>query len=163
MRRDMMTDRYGLEISTGSDVAAEAYQRGVDLYLAGMAGVEEALKDAIAADPDFTPAHVALARHLQSFGHMSQAKAALAAARGCDRTLTPREAAQLEIFGHLIEGRAGQGYALIRDHIRDYPRDALVAQTVLNVFSLIGFSGRVGREAEHLAVADYLTPHYDDD
>jgi thioredoxin-like negative regulator of GroEL len=163
MRQDRMTDRYGLDISTGSDLAAEAYQRGVDLYLAGMAGVEEALQAAIAADPEFTPAHVALARNFQTFGHMSKAKAALAAARGCDRALTAREAAQLEIFGHLIEGRAGQGYALIRSHIREYPRDALVAQTVLGVFSLIGFSGRVGREAEHLAVADFLAPHYEGD
>jgi len=160
MHRDMLTDRYGLDISTRSQAAAEAYQRGVDLYLAGMAGVEEALTAAIAADPDFTSAHVALARHFQSFGHMPQARKALAAARGCDRTLTPREAAQLEIFGHLIEGRAGQGYEGVRSHIREHPHDALVAQTLLGVFSLIGFSGRVGREAEHLAVADFLAPHY---
>lgn len=159
----MQIDRYGLNLSTDSPSAAQAYQTGVDLFLAGQSGVTEALQAAIAADPDFTPAHVALARHHQSFGHMPQSKAALDAARGCDRALTPREAAQLEIFGHLIEGRPAKGYALIRAHILDYPRDALVAQTLLGVFSLIGFSGRVGREAEHLAVAEYLAPHYEGD
>jgi len=159
----MQTDRYGLELSTGSPEAARAYQAGLDLFLAGQSGVEAAQEQALRADPGFAPAHVALARHHQSFGHMPRAKAALAAALACDRVLTPREAAQVAIFGHLIEGRTAQGYDLIRAHLRDHPRDALVAQTLLGVFSLIGFSGRVGREAEHLAIADYLAPHYEGD
>jgi hypothetical protein len=159
----MLKDRYGLAISTGSAATAEAYQRGLDLFLAGQSGVVEALETALRSDPGFTPAHVALARHYQSFGHMPAAKAALEAARQCDRALTPREAAQLDIFGHLIEARPAKGYALIRAHLLDHPRDALVAQTLLGVFSLIGFSGRVGREAEHLAIADFLAPHYEGD
>lgn len=163
MGQDCITDRYGQALSTRCKTALAAYQTGVDLFLAGQTGVEEALNEAISADPDFTPAHVALARNLQSFGHMPRAKAALAAARGCDRVLTPREAAQLEIFADLIEGRPAKGYDRIRAHIREFPRDALVAQTLLGVFSLIGFSGRVGREAEHLAVADFLAPHYEGD
>lgn len=159
----MLKDRYGLAISTGSAATAEAYQRGLDLFLAGQSGVVEALETALRSDPGFTPAHVALARHYQSFGHMPAAKAALEAARQCDRALSPREAAQLDIFGHLIEARPAKGYALIRAHLLDHPRDALVAQTLLGVFSLIGFSGRVGREAEHLAIADFLAPHYEGD
>lgn len=159
----MLKDRYGLAISTGAAATAEAYQRGLDLFLAGQSGVVEALETALRSDPGFTPAHVALARHYQSFGHMPAAKAALEAARQCDRALSPREAAQLDIFGHLIEARPAKGYALIRAHLLDHPRDALVAQTLLGVFSLIGFSGRVGREAEHLAIADFLAPHYEGD
>lgn len=159
----MLKDRYGLGLSTTSEDALEAYGRGLDLFLAGQAGVEGAFLQAVAADPGFTAAHVALARHHQSFGRMAEARASLAAARACDRRLTPREAAQLEIFAHLIEGRPAQGHDLIRAHIRTYPRDALVAQTLLGVFSLIGFSGRAGREAEHLVVADFLAPHYADD
>ena len=159
----MQADRFGLPLSTTSAEAARAYQAGLDLFLAGQSGVEAAQDQALMADPGFAPAHVALARHHQSFGHMDRASAALAAARGSDRALTPRETAQLAIFGHLIEGRTAQAYDLIRAHLRDHPRDALVAQTVLGVFSLIGFSGRVGREAEHLAIADYLAPHYDGD
>ncbi|WP_370269492.1 tetratricopeptide repeat protein [Nioella sp.] len=156
----MLQDRFGLDLSTESGIAQEDYCEGLDLFLAGQGGVEAAFARALSADPGFTAAHVALARNQQSFGRMAEARAALAAARACDRALTPREAAQLEIFGHLIEGRPAKGYDLIRAHIRDFPRDALVAQTLLGVFSLIGFSGRVGREAEHLAVADYLAPHY---
>lgn len=117
----MQTDRYGLELSTGSPEAARAYQAGLDLFLAGQSGVEAAQEQALRADPGFAPAHVALARHHQSFGHMPRAKAALAAARACDRVLTPREAAQVAIFGHLIEGRTAQGYDLIRAHLRDHP------------------------------------------
>lgn len=156
----MQTDRYGLMLSTPSPEAAEAYGAAMDLFLAGQSGVDDGFARAIAADPHFTLAHVGRARNHQSFGRMAQAKSALASARACDRALTPREAAQLEIFGHLIEGRPAKGHDLIRAHIRSYPCDAMVAQTLLGVFSLIGFSGRVGREAEHLAVADYLAPHY---
>lgn len=159
----MLKDRYGLCLSTGSQDAAEAYQQGLDQFLAGQSGVEPALQRALRADPGFTPAHVALARHHQSFGRMDMAKAALAAARACDRVLTPREAAQRQIFGHLIEGRPTEGYRQIRAHLHAHPCDALVAQTLLGVFSLIGFSGRAGREAEHLVIADYLAPHYEGD
>jgi tetratricopeptide (TPR) repeat protein len=153
-------DRFGLTLSTTEPEAVADYGHALDLFLAGQAGVDRALTRALAADPGFAAAHILQARNHQSFGRMAEAKAALAAARACDRALTPREEAQLEIFGHLIEGRPAKGYDLIRAHIRDYPRDALVAQTLLGVFSLIGFSGRVGREAEHLAVADFLAPHY---
>ena len=159
----MQTDRYGLELSTHSASAAEAFQRGLDLFLSGQSGIDATLAAAVQADPGFTGVHVLLARHHQSFGNMARAKAALSAARACDRVLTAREAAQLEIFGHLIEGRPAEGYRQIRAHLRDHPRDALVAQTLLGVFSLIGFSGRVGREAEHLVITDYLAPHYEGD
>lgn len=159
----MLRDRYGLELSTESPEAKEAYCMGLDLFLAGQSGIEGAIARALVADPDFALAHVLLARHHQSFGHMAAAKDALAAARASHRALSPREDAQIAIFGHLIEGRVSSAYDLIRGHIRAYPRDALVAQTLLGVFSLIGFSGRIGREAEHLAVADFLAPHYEGD
>jgi hypothetical protein len=55
-------DRYGLPISTTSDLAAEKYRAGVDLLLSLWPGAAETLDATIAADPEFALAHAARAR-----------------------------------------------------------------------------------------------------
>jgi hypothetical protein len=47
----MLTDRYGLELSTGSREAHTAYLRGVDLLLSANVGATEAFEQSIAAIP----------------------------------------------------------------------------------------------------------------
>ena len=64
----MFKDRYGLELTTGSAEAAELYVEGVDASLAGNVGTEEKLEAALAADPGFALAQVALGRSLQFVG-----------------------------------------------------------------------------------------------
>ncbi len=159
----MLEDRYGNGLSTASAAARDAYVRGMDLNLSANAGVEEALCEAVAHDPRFALGHLAIARNRQVMGDGTGAREALGVARGFAANLSEREQSQLNTLGLLIEGKSADGYAAARAHLDTFPRDPMVAQTCLGVFGLIGFSGQPGREAENLALAEYLAPYYGDD
>ena len=159
----MLEDRYGNKISTSSKNARDGYQQGVDLFLAAQSGVEEAFCDAIEADDGFALAHIGLARARQALGKISQAHQSLADARSGLDNVTAREARHIHILGLLIEGDAFAARQAVYLHTKEYPRDAMVAQTCTSVFGLIGFSGEAGREAEQLAFTTALAPHYGDD
>ena len=159
----MLEDRYGNPLSTASTAARDAYVEGMDRFLSSAPEVEEAYQQALQADPGFALAHLGIARNRQANGDAAGAREALANARAAATKLTSREQGHLNQLGLLINGKGAEAYAAARTHLLEYPRDALVAQTCLGVFGLIGFSGREGREAENLALADYLAPHYGDD
>ncbi|WP_417516037.1 tetratricopeptide repeat protein [Minwuia sp.] len=159
----MLDDRYGLELSTQSNAARDAYVDGVDRLLAADGGAEHAFQRAIDADPEFSLAHVALARSFQFLGDGRAARTAIGRAKDGGAALTDREAAHRTVMTDLIEGRMAEAYGGIRRHLLDHPRDAVVAQTCCGVFGLIGFSGQRGREAEQLAFTTSLLPDYGDD
>lgn len=159
----MREDRYGNPLTTQSDTARDAYVRGIDLLLGGDAGVEDAFEAAIAADDGFAMAHLALARAKQGLGKGAEVKAPLEQARALASGATAQEAGAIDALGLMLEGKGALAYPKIRAHVVDYPRDALLAQTCMGVFGLIGFSGQAGREAEQLAYARALAPHYGDD
>jgi tetratricopeptide (TPR) repeat protein len=159
----MLNDRYGNTLSTGSSEARDAYVDGIDRFLSAQPGAVEAFEGAIAADPLFTLAHVALARGHQLLGNGKAAAEAMAAARSVRNGLSAREAGHLEALGLLLDGDAPAAYQAVRKHVLEHPRDALVAQTCTGVFGLIGFSGQPGREAEQLAFTSALAPHYGED
>ncbi len=158
----MLEDRYGNTLSTPSQAARDAYIDGLDRTLAAAGGGLEKFETAVEADPSFALAHIAIARHHQVWGYRDGVAAPLQAALACTG-LTDREAAHVEAFSLLMSGKVGDGYRAIRTHLLDHPRDALAAQTCTGVFSLIGFSGQPGREAELLAYTTQLAPHYGDD
>jgi hypothetical protein len=159
----MLHDRYGNMVSTRSAAARDAYVEGVDRFLAAGPGVEEAFASAIAADEGFALAHLGLARHRHATGRGAGAIASLAAARAASNGVSRREADHINAIGLLIEGRGSDAYAAVRSHLVDHPRDAMVAQTCVGVFGLIGFSGQPEREAEYLAFTTSLAPEYGDD
>lgn len=159
----MREDRYGNPLTTQSDTARDAYVRGVDLLLGGDAGVEDAFEAAIAADDGFALAHLGLARAKQGLGKGAEIKAPLEQTRALASGVTVQEAGAIDALGLMLEGKGALAYPKIRAHVDEYPRDALVAQTCMGVFGLIGFSGQAGRESEQLAYARALAPHYGDD
>lgn len=159
----MQCDNYGNALDTGSPVAREAYIRGVTAFLEALPGVDAAFDAAIEADEGFAMAYAAKARNAQVYGRMDEARAHMRQAMAAGAGLTGQARAHLEIFDHLVHSRVREGYAMVRAHLLEHPRDAMVAQTCLGVFSLIGFSGQPGREAEHLALAEALAPAYGDD
>ncbi|MEQ3746704.1 MAG: tetratricopeptide repeat protein [Henriciella sp.] len=156
-------DSYGLELSTQSDTAAAAYRDGMRLYFTAQPGAEAAFKTAIAADPDFALAHLSLSREHHVHGNGKAARDALTAANACPAPETSREQQHLAIMTTIISGRGDDAFTAAKAHLADYPRDALITSTCIGVFSLIGFSGRPGREAENLAMSSLLVPHYGDD
>src|SRR5205823_15017681 len=74
----MLTDRYGLPLSTTSPVARDAYVQGCEAKLTMYPGAIEAFDRAIAADPGFALAHAARAHVLLERGEAAAARASIA-------------------------------------------------------------------------------------
>ncbi|WP_428115961.1 tetratricopeptide repeat protein [Candidatus Poriferisodalis sp.] len=158
-----MEDRYGLKLSTSSAAARDAYVEGIDRMLAAEAGGEQSLSAAIAADPGFALPHAAMARQHQLYVRPAEAQASAEAAVRLSSGATARERQHVEIVRLLVSGKVPQGLDLIGQHVADYPRDAFALSPACGVFGAIGFSGRIGREAELLAFLEPLAIHYGDD
>jgi len=159
----MRTDRYGNNLTTSSDAARDAYVDAVDRFLAAEAGAEDGFDRAIAADPDFSLAHLGKARCRQMLADGAGVRAAFTEAERSSDRLKGQERGHFDALALLVQGKVPAAYALIRKHLLEHPRDAMVAQTCMGVFGLIGFSGKPGREAEQLAFTTSLAPHYGDD
>lgn len=159
----MTADRYGLRLSTGSQTARDAYVAGCDRMLEGTAGVRRRLGDAIAADPAFALAHVALARGLFLEAEVKAAREAAARARELATAASVREQSHVNAIALAVEGRVPDALAATRAHLAEYPRDAMVLAPATGVFGLIGFSGRQGRETELYELLHELAPAYGDD
>ena len=130
----MLRDRYGLSLSTSSAAATRAYVEGVDRFLAAHAAAVESFDHAVAADPGFALAHIGRSRSLLVAGRGPEGRAAAAAA-----------------------------LALIREHVAEFPRDAMALAAANGVYGLIGFSGRQDRNEEMLALLASVAPAYGED
>lgn len=156
----MQRDRFGNALTTSAPEAVRAYDAGVHAFLSAEYGAADHFRASTLADPGFALGHVARARALMMEGRMPEARAALAEAEALASQASDRERAHVAAFSLLFQGRAAACRAAVQAHVRDHPRDAMVAQLCTSVFGLIGFSGEVGREAEMLAFTEALLPHY---
>ncbi|MCX7379453.1 MAG: tetratricopeptide repeat protein [Alphaproteobacteria bacterium] len=159
----MLTDRHGLNLSTTSTAARDAYDRGCDLMLGAYPGAPEAFAEALAADPDLALAHVAIARMQQMRGDMPAARAALAEATRLAPALSPREASHIAYFNLVFTGQSEAALAALTTHLEAFPRDAMALSTCMTPSGLLGFSGRLGREREQVEFLAPLVPHYEND
>jgi hypothetical protein len=157
---EMLEDRYGNALTTTSGAARDAYVAGMDKLLSADAGIVAAFEQAVAADEGFALGHIALARRLQVRGRGSEIKAPLEQGLALAGGTTTREQGHIAIFEQILTGRGG---AAIFEHLKTWPRDAMVLAPITGVFGLIGFSGEAGREAEQLAVLEPLSSAYGDD
>lgn len=158
-----LEDRYGNRLSTSSSVARDAYVIGVDRLLSGGCGIDEAFRDAIAADDGFALAHIALARSLQVLGRGREAKAPLERALALAPNTTAREQSHVAIFARILTGQGADALPMIAEHLKHWPRDAMVLAPATGVFGLIGFSGKAGREVEQLDMLAPFATHYGED
>lgn len=154
----MLTDRYGMQIGTSSGAARDAYVAGCDCILSANAGGEIHLAGALQADPDFALAHAALARAHFVVANVTEARKSALRARELAERVSPRERSHVNALCLPIEGKPVEALAATREHLRAFPRDAMVAAPATGVFGLIGFSGRQGREPEQLDFLDALEP-----
>jgi tetratricopeptide (TPR) repeat protein len=159
----MLQDRYGNELSTTSPAAHAAYLAGVESLMAATPGMDTAFEAAVAADEGFALGHISLARAKQLLGRGHEAKAPLARARELAAGTTPREQSQIAIFDKILSGQAAAALDAIHEHLKSWPRDAMALAPATSVFGLIGFSGKVGREVDQLALLVPLEKHYGDD
>jgi tetratricopeptide (TPR) repeat protein len=157
-------DRYGLEISTASDVAAQWYVAGLDLLLAAWPGAAEAFDAAIAADPDFALAHIARARVHFTYAEAAHAKACTARAReAIARNGTEREKSQVETLAVGMSGQPVQALTHALAHLETWPRDALVLGLPLGAFGLYAFSGMADHDQARVDLCKKHARHYDND
>src|SRR4051812_29667987 len=163
MAPSKMKDRYGNELGTQSAAARDAYVRGVDSLMAATAGTDTAFAEAVAADEGFALAHISLARAKQLLGRGHEAKAPRARALELAAGTSPREQSHIAIFDKILTGQGEAALAAILEHVKEWPRDAMALGPATSVFGLIGFSGKVGREVEQLAMLEPFEKHYGDD
>lgn len=158
-----LLDRYGLSLSTASPAAAAAYVKAVDHFFAAGDNLTAGFDAALAIDPGFALAEIGRARCLATYGRGAEARQAAARARELGAGIGARERAHIEALALVVEGRGTEALAAIKQHLNEFPRDALVLQPATGIFGLIGLSGRLERETELLALLDGLAPHYGDD
>ncbi|MGD9616869.1 MAG: tetratricopeptide repeat protein [Alphaproteobacteria bacterium] len=158
----MLTDRYGLPLSTTSVAARDAYVEGVEAKLTNYPGAIEAFDRALAADPGFALAHAARAHALLEHGDAA-AREAIAAARSLTAGLSEREAGHVAFFDLLLAGDAEAALSALYAHLDAWPRDAVVLATAAFTNGLIGSSGRAGQKRMLLELLDRLAPSYGDD
>jgi hypothetical protein len=135
-------DRSGLQVTAAPAEAVADYVAATDLLLSANTGADALLERAIAADPDFALAHVALARLRRLQARMPDARAAAERARSFCGRVSARERRQVEAIALAIGGAATEALALVRVDAAEHPRDALPLSLALGVFGLLGFSGR---------------------
>ena len=156
-------DHYGNPISTSVTAAADAYVDGVSRFLSARPGIDAKLHEALAQDPNFAMAHLAMARYAQVLADKHTLKHHLSLAGNLAGAASPQEQSLIAAMTLLLTGKVPIAYAALCHHLQDYPNDAMAAQTCVGVFGLIGFSGKRGREAEQLAFTTQYLPHFKDD
>jgi tetratricopeptide (TPR) repeat protein len=155
-----VADRYGLPLSTSSAVAAERYQAGMDRLLSYGVGADQAFDAAVEADPGFALAHAGRALFALFQGDGAAAKGAIEQARTLAAGTTRRERQHVEALAAIAGGEGARGLGLIEEHVKEFPRDALL---VNQAASTIGLSGREDRERYRVAFVERLASDYGDD
>ena len=155
-----IADRYGLPVSTPSAVAAACYQDGMDRLLSFGVGAEERFGAAAEADEGLALAHAGTALLALLRGDAATARSAITRAGELTSGLTRRERQHVETLRALVGGETERGLALVEEHVREFPRDALL---VNQASSTIGLGGREDREEFRMAFLERLAPAYGDD
>lgn len=167
----MLSDRYGLALSTSNSEAAEAYSAGLDRLISYDGGAEEQLRRAIASDAHFPLAYAGLAVLRWQQRRSDEAREYVAQARALAGGLPRRERQHFDVVATAIEGHGyvdGEGHQspnpelvrLARAHLDQYPRDALVL--LLLTLETV-FCGNPDDRRGIAALYERLAPEYADD
>jgi Flp pilus assembly protein TadD len=163
MRNIMLTDRYGLLLSTTSSVARDAYIEGCEAKLTMYPGAIEAFDRAITADPGFALAHAGRGHALLERGDAAAARASMAAANSLTAGLSARERSHIAFFDLLVAGDTEAALSELAAHLNAWPRDVLVLATTAFTNGLIGSSGRAGQKRVLLELLERLAASWGDE
>ena len=159
----MSADRFGLPLSTSNADARDAYVAGVDSVISGVAGYRESLAQALALDPSFALAHVALARGLFLDAEVGPARESANRARALSDHVSARERSHVDVICLGVEGKSALAREAMLTHLRTWPRDAMVLAPATSVFGLYGFSGDPDHEEQLYGLLESLAPAYGQD
>ena len=157
-------DRYGLPMTTGSVQAAERYAEGLDLLLSQNYGQDDKLTQAIQSDDGFALPHAALAMSLMLQARMAEAKASADRAMTLAAGISRREQQQIEVIKLAVDGDGRRALALLREHVGEFPRDALLLRLAQRIL-ILGCSGAgvASFPEELMAMLRPLETHYGED
>jgi hypothetical protein len=123
---DQLTDSRGLAVSTLSAASASAYGQGVELLVGLSPDAISVLRVAIESDPHFELARVALACALAAAGTPAETPRCECSPLSCHAS-TRRERQHIEVVRLVLSGERDRAAVLGREHLREFPRDILVA------------------------------------
>src|SRR3989442_6456992 len=144
----------------GTPAAVRHHQGGMDRLLSYGFGADQAFAAAVAADERFALAHAGAALFALFQGDGATAKASIDRACSLVAGATRREQEHIAALAAIAGGEAARGLGLIEEHVKEFPRDALL---VNQAGSTIGLGGRVDREALRVAFVEGLARAYGDD
>ena len=159
-----MKDRLGLPISTSSSTAADRFLEGLDLLLSQNYGPEERFQQAVEADEGFALAHAGLAWVDMMRGAGSDAKEGIARARDLSAGISEREKSGIEAIDLWINNKGIQSMGVIRDHLKEHPRDVLMLRLAQRLFMQGCHSAGVPNFPDELFdLCQSVAKHCDDD
>jgi tetratricopeptide (TPR) repeat protein len=146
----VIRDAYGLDLSTDSRAAVDAYDRGVRALLGFGADAVPAFEAAVAADPGFVLGRAALAvtRYLDEQLPEGRAEMEGAVAAAKTASLTARERRHVAALALWVGGRGNDAIPLIKELLDEHPRDMLLLQRLYYIYFW------QGRSAEMLGLTD---------
>ena len=159
----MIRDSFGQRLSTTSPDAGQAYAEAVDALLAAAPECLELAVAALRRDPRLAVAHCVHARALLMEGRAAEGIEAARRGRALAAGASARERAHAEIVALATEGASAAAMALLRQHLREHPRDALPLSLALGVYGLLGFSGAIDHHQHQRDLLQSLAPHYEKD
>ncbi len=120
-----LEDRFGVDLGTTSDKAAQLYSEGVDLALSRNFGSDAKYLAAIEEDEGFAVAHSSLAVLQQYAGQQQEARQS--AERGAElaRSQSRRAQGYADTVALWVGGDGRKAYERVREHLREYPNDAM--------------------------------------
>ena len=155
----MIRDAYGLELTTDSRAAADAYDRGVQDLLGFGADTVSSFEAAVAADPGFALGRAGLAVTLYLDERLAEGRAEMerALAAAAASPLTPRERGSVDVLALWVGGRGNEAIPMIRALLAEHPRDMLLLQRLYFIYFW------QGRSAEMLELTDATRGAFTDD
>lgn len=148
------TDAWGLPVTTDSDAAREAWDRGVRGLLGWEASALDEFRAAARHDPGLGLAHAGAAVCLFLDERFAEARQAAEAALGAVAGASERERGHVEAMALLVAGRPPDAERAMREHLARFPRDPAVLQRLYFVWFW------QGRFPEMLAFTTAIARHY---
>jgi hypothetical protein len=130
MAHSAFRDHGDLVITTDTAEAARAYSRGIQLLTTSSVDAEALLRDAIAADPHFALAWVALALAVGTRGLAAEHHECVDRADATLPGATRRERQHIEVIRLVLSGERNRAAVLGREHLREFPSDAVVSHVL---------------------------------
>ena len=157
-------DRLGLPVSTSSGTAADHLQEGLDLLLSQNYGAEEEFQKAMEADEGLALAHAGQSWVDMMAGNASKAREGIARAQSLSAGISGREKSDIEAIDLWVNNKGIQSMGVIRDHLKEHPRDVLMLRLAQRLFMQGCHSAGVPNFPDELFdLCQSVAKHCDDD